>query len=97
MIEDIIELFTVPGCVPNPRSTQTRTSKTPLTHMLVQLDGLAPDEAPLRDRVRALRTKMKNRAIEDLKRLFKARDPEDQRRLHYVLIANANLDLNEPP
>jgi hypothetical protein len=40
---------------------------------------------------------MKRRAIDDLKRLFKSGNAEDQRRLHYVLIANANLDLNDQP
>lgn len=97
VIEDIIELLAVPGCVTNPRSTTTRSSKTPLTHMIVHVEGQPPDEAVFRDRVRALWRKMKTRAIEDLKRLFASEDPEEQRRLHYVLIANANLDLNEPP
>lgn len=97
VIEDIIELFALPGCVTNPRSITTRSTRTPLTHMLVQLDGPPPSEAAFRDRVRVLWTKMKDRAKEDLKRLFASRNAEDQRRLHYVLIANANLDLNEPP
>lgn len=97
VIEDIIELFALPGCVTNPRSTTTRSTKTPLTHMLVQIEGQPPTEEALRDRVRTLWTKMKRRTLEDLKRLYGSRNAEDQRRLHYVLIANANLDLNEPP
>ena len=75
----------------------TRSTKTPLTHMLIHVDGQPPDEAAFRDRVRTLWSKMKARAVDDLKRLFASKNPEDQRRLHYVLIANANLDLNEPP
>jgi hypothetical protein len=96
VIEDIIELFAIPGCTSNPRSTTTRGTKTPLTHMLVHKEGPGPTEAAVRERVRQLWTKMKRRAVDDLKRLYAAQDAEDQRRLHYVLIANANLDLNEP-
>ena len=97
VIEDIIELLAMPGCETNPRSTMTRSTKTPLTHMLVRVDGEPPGEDALSERVRVLWAKMKRRAIDDLKRLFKSRNAEDQRRLHYVLIANANLDLNDPP
>jgi hypothetical protein len=94
--EDIVELFQLPGCVTNPRSTTTRSQRLPLTHMLVHLDGAPPNQDALTAKVRAVWTRMKARALDELRELYAEHDPESEATLQHVLITNANLDLNKP-
>jgi hypothetical protein len=94
-IEDIIELFAVPGCTSNPRSTTSRRSRTPLTHMLVHRGDVPPDATAFAAKVSAIWTQMKERTLDDIRGLYASQNPDDQRRLQHLLITNANLDLNK--
>ena len=92
--EDIVELFQLPGCVANPRSTMTRSQRLPLTHMLVHLDGTPPSADSIALNVRAVWARMKSRALDELHELYARHSPDDEATLQHVLITNANLDLN---
>ena len=94
--EDVVELFQLPGCVPNPRSTTTRTQRLPLTHLLVHLEGTPPTQDVLLEKVRAIWRRMKARALDDLRELYASHNPDDEATLQQVLVTNANLDLNQP-
>jgi hypothetical protein len=94
--EDIIELFQLPGCIGNPRSTTTRSQHIPLTHMLVHLEGEAPSREALATKSRDIWQRMKMRALDELRELYGSHDPENEALLQHALITNANLDLNKP-
>lgn len=94
-IEYIQSLLAVPSLSVNPRSTTTRGKKVPLSHVLVSVDQPDPKlEDALVSTARRVWKTMKEHTLEEIAAIYASKDEERQKELQYLLIANANLDLN---
>jgi len=95
--EDIFRLLNISCLELNPRTTQTKRTRTPLSNVMVSLRADPQTlHAELVRSTEAVWKQMKERTLTSISAMYADANEEAHLELQHALIANANLDLNKP-
>jgi 2-polyprenyl-3-methyl-5-hydroxy-6-metoxy-1,4-benzoquinol methylase len=97
LFEDIFSLLSFPGLHLNPRTTQSKRTRTPLSNVVISVNtDIADIQSRLQISADSVWHQMKQRTLASIAEMYDTQDEDRHLELQHALITNANLDLNRP-